>query len=258
MTVDDKVLARVSVASNGRKLAIEPDGLVLAAKPSMSVSLIIRRGDVERVSVIKVDAQKRLGAVPDGEDDMGCYLFHNIALPAQYADNHVRIIRRSHQGLMEFYEVALVCQGQRVFLTQQCAHNVQCYRQDGYEVVIPRLSKPYTETPWPEMCDYLRMMLRTRLDIGKLPYIGEYQPPVNEVKPLPPTHYADVTWYNLAHKLGKAITCTGDEAFILGQDVPQNGTRLRFLTAGQRVHFEHMVPQGERPYRLRGIQLVAA
>ena len=72
---------------------------------------------------------------------------------------------------------------------------------------------------------------------------------------------ARVLWFNFARCIGMAETYDGVEAIILSHCVPQNGTRFRFLEAGQIIRFTKLVEQkgeGQCPFRLEGISLLQA
>jgi hypothetical protein len=247
MKSNERGLFEAEVSYRGKRVAMEDDGLLPSLQHGDEPNLIVRLLR-QRTACITVDVDKQIQECEQRHDASGPYLLRTVTLPSVYEYNHIRVVAMSPTGLLTIDEVAIVGQGRKYFLTQQRVHDVQCYISSYGKLYIPRFC---STRPWPEFVEYLHAQLSQRT-LACLPKMSAYREVASKQRTLG-FHQAEVKWFNLAHRLGMARTGAGTDALIFGADVPQNGTRLRFLTAGQVIRFERLLPLENGSFSLKGL-----
>lgn len=252
--MQNRIPAAISLrATGGALIPYEADGFIPNLRQFDRVRLLVRPY-AQQSTCITVDSAKHLSAADFISTNSGPLFNRWIQVPAQYEENHLRLVNLNASGHLRVYEIAIVKQGRNFFLTSQLVYDEQCYLgTDGF-AVVPKFSPGFVENPWPEFVTLVNDLVVNRLDF---PDLHQYQPAPASVKSLSPNE-ARVEWYSIAKRLGIAKTSTVDQAIILASDVPQNGTHLRTLKSGDTVRFERMVPQDQGcPYRLQELTLVS-
>jgi len=165
-----------------------------------------------------------------------------------YPLNHFRMFTISQTGEVKFWEIAIVAQEERFFLSIQDTGMFQAY-QDQDTVVWPDTRM----ASWPSMCQMLEKGLKA---LGcELPMYEEQTVAEPELPNDLDNDEGMVLWYNVAQGWGAAHTNQG-LARVHWSEVPDEGT-LRCLFDQDYFFFDELEVLEEEstafPYEVRGI-----
>jgi len=147
-----------------------------------------------------------------------------------YNSNNVRLLVVGEDGQVAIWEVAIVSQNGRFFLTSQQVHAVRCFNRQG------RLACPYFEEAgrtWPQLVE----AIATKIDVATLPDITRWMPSFLSETELTNGN-AVVRWFNLASGMGAIRTSQGDVRVHWSQ-VPER-PELRYLLPGEAVKIDRI------------------
>ena len=245
-----------SIAPKGQSVALEvgADGYIgeIVSECVLSLRAVISSGWKDCVLGISVDGKKNVAL----KKDLGWYnnlnetegsgpaiyqsgiqvksngeVFHT-----EYPNNHLRLLVLGEAGNIQIWEVAIISQIGRFFVTEQKVWDTYCYRDNG------RLTCPLFEGPkgWPQMVALLGDLLSDRLD--ELPPISKKRkedPNRNDINIFAPNR-GMVIWYNRAQMLGVIKTPEGT-ARAHWTNIRRNNGGPAYLKPGELVKYNQLV-----------------
>lgn len=229
----------ISVSLDGRPLEIQEDGYLgnFAAeqKSSNKATIAVAAPAGTRVIGFMVDNQKNVtpkrNLAPKLQPPQDGILYNlnvqikvslNGVLYADYPQNHMRFVELDTDGEVKMWEVALISQEGKFFLTVQNVYTTWMYRDENGEVVCPGHAK------WPQMVAFLVALYKEQaMNLSTLVEYYEQLPPPQEVNDLP-QGFGTVIWFNFAQGIGALQTRDGQA----------------------RVHWSQVEPRGKRAYLL--------
>lgn len=269
--VDERISGvSIKVFSNDTRELVLENGFVGRLKQDDSVRVVLQTFRPKCIHAFRVDGKKnvvRARSLVDGPDQV--YEFRPRIRVSQddvpttwYPENHIRLLEAGDNGsLFRLWEVALISQNGRFYLTVQHTYTGSAYRGSmriGSEympmVVCPDFAK------WTSFVQLLSEVFHEQL--ASLPPVAVHTPQVQETKAsaLPPST-AVVQWWNDAQQWGVVLTAEGPVR-VHWKEVRTDSSRA-FLEAGQLVRYESLrLPdvQARRPTTLEreaaGVQVL--
>ena len=206
----------------------------------------ILRVTTERNDVVgfTVDGKKNVGLKKNMACDLGLYgsaYQQKITVKygektgvwhTEYPQNNIRLLEFGDNGRFRVWEIALVSQDGRFFVTAETTYEAACYR-DGFRAVCPEFDKK-----WPQLVTLLSDLL---VDID-IPPFSDYRP----VAQTEPAALADntgrVLWWNSAQGIGMAVvnkdaSPNGIARIHWSQLAPRTENCLAYLSPGDHITF---------------------
>ncbi|PIY96391.1 MAG: hypothetical protein COY66_04185 [Candidatus Kerfeldbacteria bacterium CG_4_10_14_0_8_um_filter_42_10] len=143
-----------------------------------------------------------------------------------YPNNHLRLLLWKSDGQIQVWEIAIISQHGKFFLTFQKTLVAACYRDED-NVVMP-------EVKWPQLLS----LLTEHLNLDNLPPISQFQKPVPASSENLKPGTARVKWFNFAMGVGAVDTPEGLARVHWSKISRGNGSQRNYLTAGELVSFK--------------------
>lgn len=217
----------------------DPNDGYVGGMPPGSVKLIINVEGDASVSACYVDGKKDItpATVRPAHGRRYYRRMVNVrkgraGLETVYPSNAIRVISTPDSGLMRMWEVALIVQAGKLFLTCQQMYDAQCLRHEVGHLLCPFFQG--SPKSWPQLVTLLRDLYRDRMD--RLPAANG-----SVSKPLPPTPTVKlngegvVNWYSIARQVGMVYIRNG-VAMVHADEISRPG-HLRFFLPGEAVGF---------------------
>lgn len=224
---------------DGQLIKPEDDGYIGYLKPGTKVDVEVHvlRDDV---TGFFVDGSKNIAPKRDEAEERnkdGTFYSFTVSIKVsedkiphtEHAENNIRLAKIHKEGGVAIWEIALISQNGRFFLTQQQVYKFCCYKEKGKF----RCPKFDGKNGWPNIVSFLEEIF----NMEDLHSIDCYQPRTNRVslngEP------GKVQWFNLSQGYGVIITQEGP-ARVHWTEI-ENGKRLRHLETGQEVSFKRLI-----------------
>lgn len=204
LNVNDKILLLAFAPENS---AIYGFNAIGDADPSSRKKYIIPKADKSAAYGLKCKIYEQRITIVRNSDGV-C---HTIS-----GQNEIRLLELSEEiGRFRIWELALVSQNGKFFLTEQMVYEACCYRggRDGDKLVCPYFQNKNQN--WPELVLWLQDLFIDYFE--GLPHIGEKKPePPREPEAFPP-QIAKVVWWNMREGRGM---------FAVGANISPNGVAV--------------------------------
>lgn len=232
----------VSVKYGSDSLTIQKDGFLGEFADAWSFQLEVAVSpNAGNIQVFTVDGKKDITlkrVVKSGNDGQIYRLTISVVKSTggefftSYPNNHLRLLKLETNGQFQIWEIAIVSQHSRFFLTTQQTMEAACYYQDSNQVVLPAVK-------WPQLLAFLKEHLCPE----NLPLISEFQ----KATPIAAENLKSGTgrtlWFNHAMQVGALVTTEGVARVHWSQINRGNGSTRNFLKTGELVLFQNL----ERP-----------
>lgn len=167
-----------------------------------------------------------------------------------YNENNIRLLEMKEDGYFAVYEVAMVFQNGRGFLTTQRVYEGFAYR-NGLSISCPEFNDK-----WSQLVKFMNDVYPLQ---ASLPEIYKYVPEP-ETTATVGKNLADgvgkVKWFNVAQGFGAIFTNKG-EAFVHYKDI-NSGRRLICPTAGEEVLFDKLIPNNSNEgFSYKAVDVIA-
>lgn len=174
-------------------------------------------------------------------------------LHVPYSQNTVNLMEVNEDGQVRMWEVALVSQASRFFVTVQLKYRFSCYRDEE-----GRLTCPAFEAKWPDMVG--RLAEFTMDKISSFPSVAEFAPePEPDRSDLVGGH-GRVLWYNLSRGIGAVVLADSRVARVHWSKVEVDGEEdFVYLSADEVVTINKVVnlsDDGSFKHDAIGVRLV--
>jgi cold shock CspA family protein len=196
-------------------------GIVVDGKKNVVVKKDLSHSSKQKVYAGKISVKRN--------DEM---VFHT-----EYPNNNLRLLVVGENGNIQIWEIAIVSQAGRFFITQQKVWNTHCY--NSYE----RVSCPLFEGDkgWPQMVEILKGLLSNQID--KLPSIEEKKEEDVNLAGTKVTRDKSgiVVWWNQAQGYGVIKTAKG-VAIAHWSNISRPGSQRSYLLPNEQVNYKNLVP----------------
>lgn len=236
----------VEVVFDGEMLTPDSDGYLGLLCPDAEFVVKIGVGPGTWIHGFMVDGKKNVKPAKNHVQNLESGKLYRFKVPFRqgettgeystvYPDNNLRLAQfRVDQpdfletGAVQLWEVAVVTQHGKLFLTEQATYHVACYEDRGQTVVYPQFGN------WPQVNDYLVPLLPPGLTLRRL---SSFQPNGHQADT--PRNLGDkegvVQWFNLAQGIGALSTRQGGVLVHWRQVLPR--PRRAYLEQGEPVRF---------------------
>ena len=228
---------QVQVLYNDIHVPVASDGYVGNFGPGVAtLSVQILEQEKDRFHGITVDSKKNVVLKKDLAPVQGkegklysakCQIKLSMqGIPStEYPENNLRLIELKGGGKFSIWEIALISQGGKFFLTVQETYRAECFLDEEGKIVCPHLDR------WPQLLGVLEGLINRE----KLKPVSCYQPPPElDATNLGPNE-GRVLWWNDAQGLGAIITPQGSARVHWSSISPR--PRRSFLIPGETITF---------------------
>lgn len=221
------------------------------------------RSTNDDIAVVHLDRDKTVVDTKEREEKDGSSLWarkcpvtlvdfgNSRVATTKYPENNLRIVEMTNDLRLRVHVISVSAQNGQMFFNHQVIIDQPCYQRDGHIVYA---ANPDITDKW-HLDDALDEMFEDK--IASLPHANSMIE--NVAAPTPDIeNHGNVLWYSVAMGLGAIRTAMGD-AKVHWTQLPERESGFRYLAAGERVHFERLVPASKSAYTLeaKSIQLIA-